>query len=133
VVAPDWKLPVLAMRTNVSLDIERGRVIVLNFWVKNSAPCAAIVPRLGALQAKYSQKNVEVLGINCHDTKQDVIGFMKKYRPHYRILTDGKEISEAYGVNAYPTIVLLDKNGKVLYAGDWDESKVDGLIDKALF
>ena len=38
----------------------------------------------------------------------------------------------AYGVDGFPTLVLIDKKGIVIYAGDFDKKLLGKLIKTAL-
>jgi thiol-disulfide isomerase/thioredoxin len=131
--APEWTLPLYNKNENIALHNLKGEVILLDFWIKNCGPCIASVPHLNALQEKFGNRKFEIIGINSYDPKEDVGWFCNKHKPDYRILMRGKEIAEKYGVTGYPTIVLLDKTGKVLYAGGiLEKPAMEHMIEKAL-
>lgn len=131
-IALDWTLPLYNKNENISLFELKGKVILLDFWFKNCGPCIESVPHLNAINKKYRNKNFEILGINTWDTQKDIGGFCNKYGVTYKILMNGKDLAENYGVNLFPTVILIDKVGKVLYSGGFDQSKLEKLIEMAL-
>ena len=128
----DWTLPRYDKNENITLSNLRGKVILLDFWFKNCSPCIESVPRLNAINKKYGDKNFAMLGINTWDSQKDVVWFCDKHQVTYNVLLNGKDLAENYGIDAFPTVVLIDKDGKVLYSGGFDPSKIEGLIEKAL-
>lgn len=131
-LAPNWTLPLYNKAENISLYNLKGKVILLDFWFKNCGPCIESVPHLNAINKKFSDKKFEVLGINTWDSKKDVAWFCKKHQVTYNVLLDGKGLAEKYCISSFPTLVLIDKAGKVLYSGGFNQSEVEKLIEKAL-
>jgi thioredoxin-related protein len=64
--------------------------------------------------------------------KKDVVWFCNKHQVSYNVLINGKDLAEKYGISAFPTLVLIDKEGKVLYSGGFNQSEIEKLIEKAL-
>lgn len=89
---------------------------------------------LKELQVKYGQRNVQIITINAEDSRQDVDFFYKREKPAYQMLYEGQQLAKKLGVedNGYPTVILADTNGKVVYAGDFDKEKITKLIDKMM-
>lgn len=131
-IALNWTLPLYNKNENISLSELKGKVILLDFWFKNCGPCIESVPHLNAINAKFKSKKFEILGINSWDSKKDIDWFCNKHEVAYNVLMNGKDLAEKYGVNLFPTIVLIDKQGKVLYSGGFDQAKIEELIEKAL-
>jgi thioredoxin-related protein len=90
------------------------------------------VPNLNALQKKYGKRSFDILGINSYDSEENIKWFCEQNKPEYKILINGKKIAQDYGVFAFPTTVLIDKNGRVVYAGGFDQSILETLIKKML-
>jgi thiol-disulfide isomerase/thioredoxin len=130
--APDWTLPLYNTNKDVSLKDFKGKVILLDFWIKNCGPCITSVPNLNALQKKYGKRSFDILGINSYDSEENIKWFCEQNKPEYKILINGKKVAQDYGVFAFPTTVLIDKNGRVVYAGGFDQSILETLIKKML-
>src|SRR5215813_6394327 len=41
----------------------RGKILVIDFWQSNCAPCVRLVPKLANLSKQYRDKGVEVVGL----------------------------------------------------------------------
>jgi hypothetical protein len=73
-----------------------------------------------------------VLGVNLHDKKEDIDSFYRRNKPDYKTVLEGSNVAEAYGIGFYPVVVLLDKQGKVVYTGGIDEQVLGKHIQDAL-
>ena len=73
--SPDWQLPLFDSNDTIALSNLKGKVVLLEFWIKNCGYCVAAVPKINALVEKYKAHNFEVIGINSHDTKEEMNSF----------------------------------------------------------
>jgi thiol-disulfide isomerase/thioredoxin len=132
-MAPDWEANYFKTNEAISLSKLKGKVVLLEFWIKNCGNCITAVPELNYLNKKYRNNNLIVIGINRHDKQEDVNFFYQKNKPHFNTVIDTNgNITTAYGVDGFPTIVLIDKKGIVLYAGSFNKELIDGLLKTAL-
>jgi peroxiredoxin len=92
----------------------RGKIVVLNFWFINCGPCRQEIPELNELVDSFSKKDVVFLGIAL-DGRSDLYEFLKTYPFRYAIIPDGRSVADQYGIGSYPTHVILDTNGKVVF------------------
>jgi thiol-disulfide isomerase/thioredoxin len=132
---PDWVLPACGEYKDTSIRSSelRGRLLVLDFWIKNCGPCMESWPHLQALQKKYGSASFQLLAINAEDSRKDVTFFFTRERPAYQILYNGKALAAQLGVPAYPTLIIVDSTGKVLYAGaGFDQEAIERIIQKQL-
>ena len=131
-LAPDWTLRYTGGNERVVLKKLRGSVILLEFWIKNCGYCIAAVPKLNSLMEKYRSERFQVIGVNAHDGKEGVDNFYERTKPNFKTALDSQGVTADYGVQAFPTVVLLDKKGIVLYSGGYDLAKLERLIKGAL-
>ena len=110
----------------------KGKVLVLEFWIRNCGPCIAAVPKLNRLAVKYKSRGVEVLAVNPVDNASTIAFFKEKYGPAYPMTGGGGKVADAFGVSAYPTVFILDKKGVIIYAGLFDEVLIEKTLEKAL-
>jgi thiol-disulfide isomerase/thioredoxin len=132
---PDWVLPACGEHADTSIRSSelRGRLLVLDFWIKNCGPCMESWPHLQALQKKYGGASVRLLSINAEDSRKDVAFFFMREHPAYQMLYSGKALATQLGVPAYPTVIIVDGNGKVLYSGvGFDQEAIERIIQKQL-
>ncbi|SIN75908.1 TlpA disulfide reductase family protein [Chitinophaga niabensis] len=119
-MAPDFTLP--GLQGNVSLSALRGKVVLLEFWIRNCGYCIAAVPTLN----NYP----DVFAINVHDTPADIERFAKNNKATYKMLYNGKKVAEQYGIDAYPMMVIVDKAGKVVYVGSVNKTAIDDILKR---
>ncbi|WP_418264287.1 TlpA family protein disulfide reductase [Flavobacterium faecale] len=91
-----------------------GDLIVYNFWFTTCAPCKAEIPKLNELKQKYKDKNVHFIAIAL-DSEYKIASFLKTTPLYYDIIAEGRYISEKFDVTAYPTNIIVDKNGIIQF------------------
>ena len=92
-----------------------GKVVVLNFWFINCAPCRMEIPELNKMVSKYKNNpNVVFLAVSL-DFKSEIRDFLKKSPFLYNIMDNGEWLAKSYNVNAYPTHVVIDRSAKILF------------------
>lgn len=113
----------------------RGKVILLDFWTYGCINCIHIIPDLKKLEAKYSNQLV-VIGVhsakftNEGDT-ENIRQIILRYGIEHPVANDADfKIWEQYGVNAYPTQVIIDPSGYVVNAavGEGFAAEIDKVI-----
>jgi thiol-disulfide isomerase/thioredoxin len=127
---PDWSLPEFNGKDDIAFKATglKGKLVLLDFWIKNCGFCMKSFPELQRLQKTYGGDQFQLLSINSHDKKEDIDLFFKREKPLYKMLYNGAGLAKELGVEGYPTAVLLDKTGKVIYAGEFDRAKLEELI-----
>jgi thiol-disulfide isomerase/thioredoxin len=92
----------------------KGKVVVLNFWFVECAPCIKEMPELNNLVKKYKTKNVVFLAI-ANSEKAKIEKFLKKRSFEYSIVPKDatNKVLEDYYIHAYPTNMIIDKNSNV--------------------
>ena len=114
--ALDWTLPSMS-GNKVSLSKINANLVMLEFWFPYCTGCVASIPEINEIQKKYKSKGLQVYGVEF--TKSDstnLTTYIKKFKIEYPTLYAGKEIAASYGVSAGPTIILINKEGKFVYA-----------------
>ena len=114
--SPDFKLAGFGSAAQASLAQYKGKLVLLEFWITHCGFCIAAVPKLNDISQRFGEKGLQVISINMHDPAETIEFFKTKNKPEYMILTGGDSIAKAFGVEGYPAIVLVDKNGKVVYS-----------------
>jgi peroxiredoxin len=117
----------------------KGDVVVLNTWYANCPPCRAEAPDLVALATQYADQGVHVLGINGTDAAGAAQAFQRQFEVPYPSLadSDGTAVADLQGtvpINAVPTTVVLDRDGKVAarVLGLAEGSTLSAIVDDLL-
>lgn len=135
-IAPDWNL--LSLKDEkIGLTNLRGKLVLIDFFYMSCYPCLLALPKLETLYEKYKEKGVVIIGIDPYDKKEDGIDkFLAKRGVNYPVLLKGRDVAKDYHVSGYPTMYLIDKNGKILFrnTGYWMdfEDILDGIIKRNL-
>lgn len=111
----------------------KGKVVLLDFWATWCGPCREYVPHVEKLHAEYAAKGLEVVAVT-NEERPIVEKFEKKWKHKYPVYLDYiNSTNLAYGVSAYPTMVVIDRKGKIILAeiGPNPED-VRAAIEKAL-
>ena len=90
-------------------------------------------PFLKKLQEKYGDKNFKLLTVNAYEHQKEVDFFYKRENPKYLMLYNGQQLAKKLGIGAYPSIIILGKDGKVIYSElGFDKEKVEQIIRENL-
>ena len=122
-------------RTRTFPTGQPGGLLLVDFMTTSCLPCVKVIPVLTALQEKYAARGLDVIGITCDDealkTRQV---YAEKYRAkhdlNYAIYAEPGQrpgqLMKRFGIDRFPTAVLLDTRGAVLWQGN--PSKVQDLV-----
>ncbi len=127
----DWSLPEYSAKESPAFQSNsiKGKLILLDFWIKNCGPCMESFPVLKQLQAKYGSDKFQLVSINAYDKKPEIEFFYKREKPNYKMLYNGAAFAKSLGIYGYPTVILIDGMGKVLYSSTgFDHAKIESLI-----
>ena len=103
----------------------RGKIVILDFWTQGCINCVHIIPDLHRFEQEFPE---EVVVVAVHWAKFDSERMSEavreatiRYSRQHPVVNDDQELLRtAYGVNAWPTVVVIDPTGKVVgnYAGE---------------
>lgn len=128
-----------------SIAATRGKnVYIVEFWATWCGPCTASIPRLSAIQQKYKDKGVIVVGLTDPDprqTAQKIESFVteKGDQMGYTVaIDDGGKTRQAY-MGAFkqdkiPTAFVVDRQGNVVWFDNPADpgGKLEEVLDRVL-
>ncbi len=120
VPAPDFTL-LDQYGNSHTLSDYKGKTVFLNFWATWCPPCRAEMPEIQEIYEEYGENNSDViiLGIASPEVGQegsaeDIAAFLSENNYTYPVVMDTDGImSYYYGISAYPTTFMIDKDGNV--------------------
>jgi thiol-disulfide isomerase/thioredoxin len=91
----------------------RGKVAVIDFWASWCGPCKQIAPILQRIHQEMSARGVMVIGANTSDREEAARKYLETAKKTFPITLNSDSFASALGVEALPTVVLVDKNGRI--------------------
>jgi DNA-binding beta-propeller fold protein YncE len=118
----------------------RGQVVLLDFFTYCCINCMHVLPVLGKLERAYAKKPVVIIGVHSgkFDAEKDVGNIraaLERYRVEHPVVVDSNfAIWKAYGVDSWPTLVVIDTHGRIAgsLSGEPTEKQLSSVIDAAL-
>lgn len=102
----------------IALAQFRGQVVVLDFWASWCGPCRAAMPALERIHQRYAREGAVVMGVQVND-QADVAKFKQSMGASYYSIPSaggaGDSVAEQFGVSGLPTIVVVGKDGTILW------------------
>jgi thiol-disulfide isomerase/thioredoxin len=132
--APPAKLETLdGAPANLS-DYVGKKPVLMEFWATWCGNCHELEPSMKALHAKYGSRVVFVgVAVSVNQTPARVRAYVAKNKLPWIQLFDRKgEATGAYDAPATSYIVIVDRDGKVVYTGLGGKQRLEEAIKKAL-
>ncbi len=115
----------------------RGRVVALEFWAAWCPDCRGMIPHLRSWAARYEKDGLKILavtryyGFNGREvgraSKEEEERFLAEFKrlrelPYGTAMDEGQRSFETYHVTWVPTIVIIDRAGRIRYIFTWNEN-----------
>jgi thiol-disulfide isomerase/thioredoxin len=111
----------------------KNKILVLDFWATWCAPCIASFPHINQLAQKMEKENIVFAAIT-DEPEQTVKAFFKrtgKVLKPYKLIDTAKQTIRAFGIEAIPVTLVIDKNNTIIWAGLTSELTED-ILQKAV-
>jgi len=90
-----------------------GKMVLLDFWASWCGPFRQSVPDLKQLQRTYRSDQLEVISVNEDKDESAGRSFASENGMNWEVQFDSSgATSRQYGVSAFPTFILMDRNGR---------------------
>src|SRR5260221_5181520 len=114
----DYMLRKAPAGADFPLSAQKGKVLVVNFWATWCGPCRALEPLFEKVATEFSgNENVLFLAADCDDDESLVAPYLDEVEPRVAVVfADG--LDSFFRVGAFPTVIVLDRSGKIAYRSD---------------
>jgi peroxiredoxin len=120
----DFTLDDLAGKAVNTADARKGKVLVMKFGATWCPPCTQQIPHLNKVAETYAGK-VAVIEVDGDEPAARVKAHAQRHKIAYPVLLDTDDkIARAYRVDVIPTVIVADKNGKIVYRGNYTPFKI---------
>ena len=121
----------------ITLSELHGKIVLLDFWTFCCINCHHILPDLAKLEEKYKDELV-VIGVHTakFEAERDTENIRRKvreYRITHPVVNDANQVIwRHFGVQSWPTLILIDPNGKYLggLSGEGHFEELDRVIGR---
>jgi thiol-disulfide isomerase/thioredoxin len=123
----------------ITLKDLRGKVVLLDFWTFCCINCMHVLPDLAYLEKKYD-KQLVVIGV--HSAKfaneketENIRRAIVRYEISHPVINDSDMLVwQKFGVNSWPSIVLIDPEGYYCgsISGEGNRDVLDKVIEKVV-
>lgn len=117
--APEFSLTTLDGSRTVSLSDFRGqKKVVISFWASWCGPCREEMPALVDFYKRNhgESSDFEILAVSIDEDAKQASSFAAAQKMNFPVLLDDhQKMAEAYHIDSIPTMLVIDKDGKVTY------------------
>ena len=117
VQAPDFKMKTIDGKT-FKLSQLKGKTVVLDFWASWCPDCRKDAPEVVRMYKEYAPQGIEFVGVSMDTDMEAWRKACEQFGITYTQVSELKkfketDIAKAYGVKWIPSMVVVDKEGKV--------------------
>lgn len=123
-----WGTPVNEATFNK--DQLAGKVVVVEEWGVNCAPCIASLPDLAKMAKSGEKKGLVVVGLERQQSKkEDILKVLKGAKVEYPVQSGGSAPGNTGGI---PHVCVFDVTGKLVFNGNPHDEDFERAVKKAL-
>ena len=127
--------------TPLTLKALKGKVVLVDFWAFDCAPCLEAMPHIQELYSRYESKGLVIVGVHVPRTRDEknisnVREAVKRMEIRFPVVTDNSQkIWSDYRCDVWPTVFVIDRSGAIRYShggvGRYDdlENSIQTLLD----
>ena len=136
---PDFYLNDIQNNPQSFEDLKGDDLTLFDFWATWCKPCQKAIPELNKIYEAYSDRGVQVVGVNCDGPRSiaKVAPMVKSLQIQYPVLLDiNADLMNNLNLTNFPTLIAVNTKGKVVYVHEGfalgDEIEIKEAIDALL-
>lgn len=115
--APAFEIKTIENKIISLNDIDSDNTLII-FWASWCLHCKKILPAIESVSSLYPKENLETIAISLDTKKEEWIGFLNNYDFSWINASELKgwesKVALDYNIYATPTMILLDKDKKII-------------------
>jgi thiol-disulfide isomerase/thioredoxin len=125
--APDFEIKDIKGNL-IKLKDFRGKFVLLDFWATRCIPCMNQIPFLKEIRKEYPSEKLTMISISADIDSSRFDSVIKQNEMNWIHIYHAEDFPKRYGIRAYPTLILINNEGQIIY-DEWNiEDKKDILI-----
>ncbi|HEX8845601.1 MAG TPA: TlpA disulfide reductase family protein [Pyrinomonadaceae bacterium] len=122
--------------SRVTLSEYVGQVVVLDFWATYCPPCREEAPRLDALQQRFADKGLRVIGLNVGgpDDHPKIPEFARQFNLKYTLGIPDQEMINLYVGDGgkIPQTYVFDRRGRIIKHFDGYDAAASAELERTV-
>ncbi|MEZ3551738.1 MAG: TlpA family protein disulfide reductase [Muribaculaceae bacterium] len=103
----------------LSTYVTPGKYTIVDFWASWCPYCIKEIPQLAALEEKWKDKGVEIVGVAVRDVPDDSKAAVKKHNITWPVVYNTQRRPyDIYGFSGIPHHMLIGPDGKIISRGE---------------
>jgi thiol-disulfide isomerase/thioredoxin len=108
-----------------------NKIVLVNFWFIGCFPCMKEIPELNRLCEEFKDK-VVFLAVSRNNSSEQIEYFINKFPFSFIQCIPNKKYIEDLSINLYPSNILYNKQGQIVYRSEGYDEKSIALLKNAL-
>jgi thiol-disulfide isomerase/thioredoxin len=104
--------------TPIDLASFKGKLVLIHYWATWCQPCLSDINTIKQLHLKYGAAGFAPIGINLDSNPKDLAAFLQQNRLSWPQVNEAGSLegrlANELGILTLPTMILVDKDGRVL-------------------
>lgn len=116
--SPDFQGKDLVAQKIIDSKENRGKYLLLDFWGTWCGPCIQLIGETRKLYEGFDKQKIFMVGVCYDDDEKKVMDFIGEKNINWPQIFNARkkaEICKLFDVESYPTFILIDPDGKIVF------------------